>query len=125
MNPKETEELRQKVLQAGSVLIIDNRVWGHHTAVYAKVVSAEPEPDGGFFLTVDPGADKPRYHYTDRDLDMMWFLNARKAAEFALRCRRIWLDNRIREFNRVRDGVIAELLELEGMSDEDFAKRHA
>ena len=125
MNAKELEELRKEVLRAGSVLIIDERVWGHDITVYAKVVSAKPEPDGGFFLTVDPGADRPWYHFTDRDYDMRWFLNARKAAIMALGRRKVWLNDRILEYGRARDGVIADLKELEGMSDEDFAKRHA
>lgn len=125
MNAKELEELRQKVLQAGSVLIIEEPNWGHHTAIYARVVSAKPEPNGGFVLTVDPGADKPWYHFTDRDYGMMWFLNARKAAVWALGQRKIWTENRIREFERTHDGIVAEIKELEEMSDEDFAKRHA
>lgn len=125
MNAKELEELRREVLQAGSVLIIDQPNWGHYAALYAKVVSAEPEPDGGFVLTVDPGADKVRYHFTDRDYDTMWFLSARKAAVWALGQRKIWVENRIREFKRGHDGIAAEIKELEEMSDEDFAKRHA
>lgn len=125
MDAKEIEALRQEVLRVGAVLLVDDHIWGSFRVIYAKVVSAEPEPDGGFFLTVDPGYGYARRHFTDRDYDLMWFLSGRKAAVWALGQRKIWTENRIREFQRAHNGIAAEIKELEEMSDEDFAKRHA
>lgn len=125
MDAKEIEALRQEVLRVGAVLLVDDHIWGSFRVIYAKVVSAEPEPDGGFFLTVDPGYGYARRHFTDRDYDLMWFLSGRKAALMSLGMKKVWLDNRIRDFERTREGVAAEIEEIDGMPDEEFDERDA